>query len=124
VIAATEGSEAPKPPVHPAMAQRYRLEVNNLKKALESKDARAEAAEHLRALIGKIVLTPEPGRDDLRIDLHGDLAGILNIASQKRIRPGKTSLLDASGPNTMALVAGAGFVTGFRPIELLKAKMK
>lgn len=52
---------------------------------------------------------PELGRDDLRIDLHGDLAGILSIAriaSQKRVRPGKTSLSDASGPNTIALVAG------------------
>jgi hypothetical protein len=88
-----------QPLVHPAMAQRYRLEVKNLRKALESKDAQAEVADHLRALIGKIVLTPEPGRDDLRIDLHGDLAGILTIASQKRVRPGKAPNGDASGPN-------------------------
>jgi hypothetical protein len=106
LIAPTEGSEPPKPLVHPAMAQRYRLEVKNLRKALESKDARAEAADHLRALIGKIVLTPEPGRDDLRIDLHGDLAGILSIASQKRVRPGKAPNGDASGPNKITLVAG------------------
>ncbi len=95
-----KGSEPPKPLVHPAMAQRYRLEVKNLRKALEHKDVRAEPAEHLRALIGKIVLTPEPGREDLRIHLHGDLAGILSIASQK-VRPGKTPFLVTSGPNNV-----------------------
>ncbi len=99
----------PKPLVHPAMANRYRDEVENLKEALNCNNVRAEASEHLRSLIGKIVLTPEPGREELRIDLHGDLAGILQIASQKRARPGKTLLLGESGPNKIALVAGAGF---------------
>ena len=98
-----------KPLVHPTMANRYRKEVENLRQALDRKDARAEASEHLRGLIGKIVLTPEPGREDLRIDLHGDLAGILQIASQKQARPGKTLDLSAPGPNKIALVAGAGF---------------
>ncbi len=96
----------PKPLVHPAMADRYREEVENLREALNRKNAQAEASEHLRALIGKIVLTPEPGREDLRIDLHGDLAGILQIASQKQARPGNETI---SGPNKIALVAGAGF---------------
>lgn len=50
----------PKPLVHPAIANRYRKEVENLKQALDRNDARAEASEHLHALIGKIVLTPEP----------------------------------------------------------------
>jgi hypothetical protein len=84
------------------MAQRYRREVENLRNALDREDGRSQAAEHLRALIDKIVLTPEKGREDLRIDLHGDLAGILSIASQKRARPG-----NVSGPNKIALVAGA-----------------
>ena len=99
----------PKPLVHPTMANRYRQEVENLRQTLEHSDCKAEAAGHLRSLIGKIVLTPVPGREDLRIDLHGDLAGILKIASQKRVRPGKTLDLSASGPNKIVLVAGAGF---------------
>ena len=99
----------PKPLVHPTMAKRYRKEVENLRKALEGECNSGEATEHLRALIGKIKLTPEQGRKDLRIDLHGDLAGILTIASQKQARPGKTTDLGASGPNKIALVAGAGF---------------
>jgi hypothetical protein len=42
---------------------------------------RVEAAERLRSLVSKIVLTPEDGR--LVIDVHGDLAGILAIAHGK-----------------------------------------
>jgi hypothetical protein len=106
-----------KPLVHPTMANRYRKEVENLRQALDRKDARAEASEHLRGLIGKIVLTPQPGSKDLRIDLHGDLAGILQIASQKQARPGNKTI---SGPNKIALVAGASFVCRFSPVELRK----
>ncbi len=109
-LEAEESQQQEKPPlkplVHPAMANRYREEVENLKEALDRENARAEASEHLRALIGKIVLTPESGRDELRVDLHGDLAGILQIASQKQARPGNKNV---SGPNKIALVAGAGF---------------
>ena len=54
---------------------------NELRTALKSKKA-GEAKEHVRALIEKIVLTPREGRKDLSIDLYGDLAGILKIASE------------------------------------------
>lgn len=107
LIAANDTVERPKPPVHPSMAVRYRSEVENLRNALERKETCSEASEHLRALIGNIVPTPEPGRESLRIDLHGNLAGILQIASQKQARPGKTPNLCPSGPNKIALVAGA-----------------
>ena len=40
--------------------------------------SRTEAAERLRSLVSKIVLTPADGK--LTIDVHGDLAGILTIA--------------------------------------------
>lgn len=50
------------------MAQRYRREAENLRNALDREDGRSQAVEHLRALIDKIVLTPEKGREDLRID--------------------------------------------------------
>jgi len=102
-------SAGPEPLLHPAMAQRYRRQVENLRNALDRKDGRGVAAEHLRALIEKIVLTPEKGREDLRIDLHGDLAGILSIASQKRARPGNAANNKVSGSTKIALVAGAGF---------------
>ena len=107
--AGDDRSAGPEPLLHPAMAQHYHREVENLRNALDRKDGRSEAAEHLRALIDKIVLTPEKGREDLRIDLYGDLAGILCIASQKRARPGNAANNSVSEPNKIALVAGAGF---------------
>ncbi|MFQ5470942.1 MAG: hypothetical protein ACE5EH_11655 [Gammaproteobacteria bacterium] len=61
------------------MARRYQEEVAALRKALSEQQA-AEAREHVRALIEKIVLTPRADRDDLSIDLYGDLAGILKIS--------------------------------------------
>lgn len=116
-------SAGPKPLLHPAMAQHYRREVENLRNALDRKDGRSEAAEHLRALIDKIVLTPEKGREDLRIDLYGDLAGILGIANQKRARPGNAANNSVSGPNKIALVAGAGFSNYRRRIALRRCPL-
>jgi site-specific DNA recombinase len=76
-------TEEPPPLLHPEMASFYREQVTALHLALGAGDDqdRAEAAERLRSLINKIVLTPENGR--LAIDVHGDLAGILAIAHAK-----------------------------------------
>jgi site-specific DNA recombinase len=75
----TEAAEPP-PLLHPEMATFYREQVTALHLALGDAEGadRAEAAERLRSLVSKIVLTPEGGR--LAIDVHGDLAGILAIA--------------------------------------------
>lgn len=67
--------------LHPNMAQRYRQEVITLVKGLNSDEHRSQAAEVLRSLIDKIVLTPKKGTDELSIDLIGDLAGILTVAT-------------------------------------------
>ncbi|MFN3320972.1 MAG: hypothetical protein ACK43M_19680 [Allorhizobium sp.] len=45
--------------------------------ALDRPDERPQAAEALRMLIEKIVLTPGPERGGLYATLHGDLATIL-----------------------------------------------
>ena len=42
---------------------------------------RAEAGTILRSLIDKIMLTPKGGTKELSVDLVGDLAGILSIAT-------------------------------------------
>ena len=80
--ALTEAAEPP-PLLHPEMATFYREQVTALHLALGDAEGtdRAEAAERLRSLVSKIVLTPEDGR--LAIDVHGDLAGILAIAHGK-----------------------------------------
>ncbi|MBK9584885.1 MAG: recombinase family protein [Alphaproteobacteria bacterium] len=124
------GSEQARPLLHPAMARRYREEVAALRKALEtggSRGALGEPAEHVRGLIEKIVLTPwshlgKPcplgGRDELKIDLYGDLAGILELAAgaeaarKDRHLSGRTRQAvndNHFGTTKTALVAGAPY---------------
>ena len=69
--------------IHPNMAERYRTEITNLLGALRDENHRHEAVELIQGLIEKVVLTPDPNSGELLIDLHGDLAGILNIAMGK-----------------------------------------
>ncbi len=80
--------------LHPNMSMRYQNEVNALRESLNKEDARAQAAELLRSLIDKIILTPKANGTDYAIDLHGDLAGILTVSAgkQKRIDQNDTLL--------------------------------
>ncbi|MCB9987722.1 MAG: recombinase family protein [Rhodospirillales bacterium] len=89
--------------IHPQMADRYRKEVLSLRRALNDEEHRAEAADLLRNLVEKIVLTPREGEQELAIDLHGDLAGILSVASKKP----KSSIKNDLGLQQDKLVAGA-----------------
>ena len=73
-----------KPLIHPAMASRYQQAIKDLKASLNADGARAEASQHLRGLIEKVVLTPEEGEKGLRVDLYGDLAGILNMSLETK----------------------------------------
>lgn len=77
-------AEEPPPVLHPEMAGFYRQQVDFLYEALQNdaETARLEAAAVLRSLIKDIVLTPEA--DELKIDVRGDLAGILTIAFNKK----------------------------------------
>ena len=68
---------------HPNMASRYQKEIRNLLASLGDKIARAEASRILRSLIDQIVLTPQEGGKQLSVDLIGDLAGILSIATKQ-----------------------------------------
>ena len=67
------------------MAQLYRDQVTRLVEALNDEAHRTEAAELVRGLIDRIVLTPkeENGAHTLSIDLQGALAGIL-VAGHER----------------------------------------
>ena len=97
--------QADPPPVlmHPTMAEVYRRKVADLAAALNAPEDRAEAADLLRSLIERIVLTPAEGK--LTVDLFGDLAGILGMAANKN------GPLQGSDPlvQQVKLVAGAGF---------------
>jgi len=87
------------------MADRYRETVANLREALAREGCQAEAAEIMRTLIDKIVLTPlcRDGKATLSITLHGHLAGILGLAAK--------GPLEASDPvvECTKLVAGGRY---------------
>ncbi len=96
---------APPHALHPNLASLYREKVSNLADALSIPGAQADAAQSLRGLINKIVLTPQT--DGYSIDLQGDLAGILTVASGS-----KSKTATAYGPSAvkqLSLVAGVGF---------------
>lgn len=69
--------------LHPNMAIRYRKEVSTLVEALQTKSHTHEAAELVRSLVDKIVLTPNPKNTGMLIDVYGDLAGILHMSVNK-----------------------------------------
>ncbi|GGC12532.1 resolvase [Novosphingobium endophyticum] len=88
--------------LHPNMAGFYREQVAALAEALTSEEFRGEAADLLRSLIESIVLSPSTD-GGLDIDLHGDLAGILSLATAKKGAD--------QGPDLqqVKMVAGVGF---------------
>ena len=92
-----------KPLIHPNLAKLYRRKVADLTKALGSEETRAEAFELIRSLIDGIVLIPEDGA--LKVELRGDLAGILTLCSQRKNPSG----LSPEGLEQLKLVAGGGF---------------
>ncbi|WP_199229733.1 zinc ribbon domain-containing protein, partial [Azospirillum sp. TSO22-1] len=100
-------ADADEEPVllHPDMGRRYRREVAALRDALNDDGRRIEAAELVRALVDRIVLTPvgTQGRSRLSIDLHGALAGILALAQDKQ----KPATVSRDGLEQVKLVAGA-----------------
>jgi site-specific DNA recombinase len=102
-------AEAPPPLLHPNMAHHYRMQVAELHEALQedSEAKRMAAADIVRSLIKEIVLTP--AEDELKIDVRGDLAGILAISHKT-----KTPATRA-GESQVMMVAGARFeLTTFR----------
>ena len=88
------------PLVHPKVAEIYRRKVADLHGALAHDETRTEAAEMLRDLIDEITLTPDGS--ELRIDLKGALAGILQLASDN-----KEPAAIGNGLEQIKLVAGA-----------------
>jgi site-specific DNA recombinase len=98
-----------KPLIHPNLAEAYRRKVTDLHAALQQDEMRTDAAEIIRSLIDEITLTPDGGQ--LRINLRGELAGILALVSNSK----KPDLL-GSGSEQIKVVAG----TRNQPTETVK----
>ena len=76
------------PDIHPNIAIVYRRKVERLAEALADPRDRDEAADAIRGLIERIVLTPGDKRGEMHASLHGDLGTILEWAgsgSGKRV---------------------------------------
>jgi hypothetical protein len=71
----------------------YRDRVAALSDALADHETRAEAFDTIRSLIDEIRLVPDG--DKLRIDLRGELAGILSIAANSK-KPGSLATVGQS----------------------------
>ena len=86
------------------MAGYYRRQIGSLHEVLNSglEAGRLKATDLLRSLISAIVLTPTD--EGLELDVQGDLAGILTVASNA-----KGPAANATGPLQVSLVAGTGF---------------
>ena len=113
-------SPAPEPVrFHPGMAEVYRQKVYALVEGLTDPERNLEVSQAIRALVDRIVLTPElrPGRKraTLTVDLEGALAAILHLANGSSAKTSANaqkpaSLGEAGVQESMAkLVAGAGF---------------
>ena len=99
-----ELAHAQQPPalLHPNMAQEYRKRIDGLVAALQDARTMLDARDDIRALVGRIVVSPEAGGAGLW--LEGDLAGILSLASGTKTpaRAGDARVLTS-------VVAGVGF---------------
>ena len=74
----------------------------HLIETLNDEEHRSEAVELIRGLIEKIVLVPNEQRTGLKIDLYGDLAGILSTATGRSLAPGSGGMVspkNGSGAN-------------------------
>jgi hypothetical protein len=100
----TSAPELPKVRLHPNLAGVYRQKVAALEQALADPMDKAEAMEIVRSQIERITLTPND-QGTLDIQLHGDLARILEIceAGERRSERPRT---DVPGRG-LSVVAGA-----------------
>ena len=102
LMAEVKQAPAPRPRLHPKLAELYRERVERLHEELNRAELRSEAAQALRGLVDEVRLIPENGR--LEIDLLGDLAGILALSAGDK----KPVTADRDGLQ-VTLVAGTGF---------------
>ena len=102
-----ECKDPPPPALPPDLADLYRAKVADLQGALSAPETRVEAAEFLRGLIeGVAVRKLDEG---LEIDLTGDLAAMVNMASGQHKTASEEAASLGSDLSSVKVVAGAGF---------------
>ena len=104
---------------HPSMARTYRSRVGALIHGLGNAEGMEAAKEAVRALVDRIVLTPDPAGGPLTIDLQGAIAALLCLATGRPLaevsRAANTKKASGGSHETfdnieeLVLVAGVGF---------------
>ena len=102
---------ADKPDLLPTASAIYAKKVAKLTTALNDPKERQEAAEALRMLIEKIVLTPGPERGEIDATLYGELGQILAWTERRAFghAPKTNTPGGISSGVLVSVVAGAGF---------------
>jgi site-specific DNA recombinase len=92
---------SPKVAIHPNLAERYRQSVLRLQENLADPELGAAARSTLRALIKTIKVFPGAKRGEVGLEIHGELAAILDFARGAKTNSGSVSRIQVS------VVAGA-----------------
>ena len=95
------GKHAPVVRLHTNLPELCRNKIGRLAEALNAPETVTEAADVMRGLIDRIVLTPAAG--ELRAELHGDLAVLARFAQEGERR-------SHGNPARLSVVAGVRFV--------------
>ena len=106
------------PDIHPNVAAAYRRKVERLAEALKRPDERAEAADAIRGLIERIVLTPGEKWGEVHATLHGDLATIVEWSGNGGGKGGTGT--PGSGLSVSAKTGTRSQVSGARPRRLTR----
>ncbi len=97
------------PDIHPNIAEIYRGKVERLADALVCPEEREEAADALRGLIERVVLTPGSRRGEVNAMLHGEFGTILDwLERQQSAKNDTTPGAGAPGVSgrSVSVVAG------------------
>ena len=85
------------------MAGRYQDEVGQLRQNLRDNGYTQDAVNTVRSLVKKVVLTPDNTGKHLTIDVHGELAGLLAMATnQSNVTPLMLAFDDAQAQEDQA----------------------
>ncbi|EGP55802.1 resolvase domain-containing protein [Agrobacterium tumefaciens F2] len=110
------GTQNDIPDILPSTSSIYANKVGRLTEALNHPEERLEAAEAIRTLIEKIVLSPGPNRGEIDALLYGELSTILNwIDGQLIGKSGQTKT-----PAAMATGVSVSVVAGARNQRFLR----
>jgi site-specific DNA recombinase len=99
-----QAAEAP-PDIHPNVSEIFRANVARLADTLNRPADRAEAAQAIRNLITRVILSPGPCRGELKAKLEGELGTILEWVARQTTNNGRTDVRGVS----VSVVAGVGF---------------